>query len=71
MTLAANKSKLTSDEMEFTEKCVGRVVEYGFGKMSTSAELMADTVLVQKTNPERNRFSSDYRPVNATTIPMK
>ena len=52
------------------DRYVDRVLEYGFGKVTTTAKWIAAPVLVAKPPPANFRLTFNYRPVNAVTVPL-
>ena len=52
------------------DRYVDRVLDYGFGKVTTTAKCLAAPVLVAKAPPANFRVTFDYRPVNAVTVPL-
>ena len=62
--VAAKTRRYTRDGGKFMERYVNRVIEYGFGKVTTEAKWVAAPVLVAKTAPALFRLTFDYRPIN-------
>ena len=68
--IAAKTRRYTRDGRKVMERYVDRVIEYGFGKVTTEAKWVAAPVLVAKPAPALSRLTFDYRPINAATVPM-
>ena len=68
--IAAKTRRYTRDGRKFMEHYVDRVIEYGFGKVTTEAKWVAARVLVAKPAPPLFRLTFDYRPIKAATVPM-
>lgn len=68
--VATKSRRYTPEGRKFMERYVSRVIEYGFGKVTTTAKWIAAPVLVTKPPPAYFRLTFDYRPVNAATVPM-
>lgn len=65
--VAAKARRYTQDGRKFMERYVNRVIEYGFGEVTTEAKWVAAPVLVAKPPPALFRLTFDYRPINAAT----
>lgn len=68
--VSAKPKRYVLEGQKFMDRYVDRVLEYGFGKITTTAKWIATPVLLAKTPPANFRLTFDYSPVNDTTIPM-
>lgn len=53
------------------DRYVDRVLEYGYGKFTTTSKWIAAPVLVAKLQLANFTLTFHYTPVNAVTVPMR
>ena len=68
--VTAKSRRYTLSGGKFMERYVQRLVEFGFGKVTTTAKWVAAPVLVAKPPSAHFLLTLDYRPINAATVPI-
>ena len=68
--IACSQRRYPPDARKFMERYANRILEYGFGEVTTEAKWIAAPVITEKPPPALFRFTMDYKNVNAVTEPI-
>ena len=68
--IACSQRRYPPDARKFMERYANRILEYGFGEVTTEAKWIAAPVITEKPPPALYRFTMDYKNVNAVTEPI-
>ena len=66
----ARPRRYPPDKRDFMERYTGKLLEYGFVRITNNADWVAAPLIVSKAPPANFRLTVDLRPVNAVTKPM-